>query len=343
MVFSIFRLLVSGAYHHHRTAHARHSRAVEGAGASSASYGYHHEIPPEEDLRVIAQRAVLGILILMATSCPVCCQDEPGLDDPPIRMQESDRSDWDDLRFTTREIGFRFTHPRMRDAFVLLGLTVGAIALERNKQELLRQEQEGRTPALDRFAGTVRPLGEAILPAAALSTYLVGRFSGSASTRRTGLILMESMAFTVVATESLQYVLAEQRPLDGGELRWFQPGGHGVSGHTSIVASCAVPLDRLFFRFEPSDGGFERFGKIVGKAVVYGAPVATGWSRLNDNKHYAWNVLLGLGVGYTIGGFVADAHDPARERRASGSRDWSITPILGDRDQVGLAVTWRLP
>ncbi|MGH9869086.1 MAG: phosphatase PAP2 family protein [Candidatus Polarisedimenticolia bacterium] len=249
-------------------------------------------------------------------------------------------SDWDDIRLTALSVKNRITHPRFRDLMVFLALAGSSAYLERNKTELANGTQALRSPNRDRFSSAVRPLGEAVVPAAALSAYLIGRMTGSERTRHTGLILAESAAFTFATTELLQYVFAEQRPGDGGELRYLQGGGHGISGHTSIVASMAVPMDRLFFRLDRSDSGALRFGKVVGKVLVYGAPVATGWSRMNDDKHYAWNVVLGLGVGYLMGDFVMGAHEPDAGTPAARGRDWTIVPITGDRGGAGLAVRW---
>ena len=78
--------------------------------------------------------------------------------------------------------------------------------------------------------------------------------------------------------------------------------------------------------------------KYFGKTVVYAAPVATGWSRLNDNKHYAWNVLLGLGTGFMVGEFVSSAH--GLDGKDDGDRSWSVVPITDDHGAPGLAFRW---
>jgi membrane-associated phospholipid phosphatase len=249
-------------------------------------------------------------------------------------------SDWADVLHTGRQIWFRATHPTPRQAWLFGGLAAASIQLERTKMDLQGEAQEARGSHSDRLSSTLRPLGEAIVPIAALSTYFIGRWAGSDRTRRAGLILAESAAFTALTTEVGQYVLSEQRPGDGGDLRFFHPGGHGISGHTSIIASMAVPLDRLFFRVHPDDGRWERFGKYAGKGLVYALPVATGWSRVNDDKHYAWNVLLGLGVGYTVGSFVTSAHEAPDDRAAEGGRSWDVVPITDGERGLGLGVRW---
>jgi len=249
-------------------------------------------------------------------------------------------SDWRDIKLTFRSVGSRLLHPRTSDWIAWSILATGGYALERNKRALAGEVQEQRDAERDEASSAFRPLGEAFIPVAVVSTYFIGRFSGSESTRRDGLILSEAAALTVVATSIGQFVFSEQRPADGGKLSFFRLGGHGVSGHTSIMASVAVPLDRLFFRIHPEDGGFKRMGKILGKIAVYSAPALVGWSRMNDNKHYAWNVFLGMGTGYLMGNYVADAHGLGAEGRFRASSDWGFVPISSDRGAPGLAFRW---
>ncbi len=238
---------------------------------------------------------------------------------------------------TAKRITFHAFHPTRSEGLAYARVALGTIYLENNKFDLAGEAQEGRNEETNELAARIRPFGEAIIPIAALSTYVIGRLSGSESTRRAGLILSESALFTAVATEIGQFVLSEQRPDEGGKLRFFAGGGHGISGHTSIVASMSVPLDRLFFRIDPDDGAWKKTGKSLGKGFVYSLPVLTGWSRINDDKHFAWNVLLGLGTGFLIGDFVSSAHGlEGRER----PRNWSVVPITGDRGAPGLGLRW---
>jgi hypothetical protein len=295
----------------------------------------------------------IGIIPILLTHAPSCLaspentkEAEPTLtrmvqeaNAPQPLGERLPSSDWEDFRLTARHVGSRFAHPGGRDLMLFAGIVAGSAWLQHNKLELATDAQELRTPERDRFAGTVRPLGEAAVPVAALSTWLIGKMTGQERMRQAGLILTESATFTVAATELLQFVFSEQRPADGGDLRYFRPGGHGVSGHTSIVASLSVPLDRMFFRLKPGEPGGVRFGKLLGKTLVYAAPIATGWSRVNDDKHYAWNVVAGLGVGFMMGDFVMSAHEPADDA-APSARPWRIVPITGDRGGVGVGVAF---
>lgn len=247
-------------------------------------------------------------------------------------------SDWQDVRATFREIRFHLAHPTLNEGISYAGIALSAFYLEQNKYSLSSEFQEDRSNRSDAVSSRFRPLGETIVPIAALTTYAIGRFSSSDKTRRAGLILSESVLFTVFATEIGQFVLSEQRPDEGGKLRFCSYGGHGVSGHTSIIASMSVPLDRLFFQIAPDDGRWMKAAKYFGKGVVYAAPVMTGWSRINDNKHYAWNTVLGFGTGYMIGSFVSTAHGlKGGDHR---ERNWNVVPISDDHGAPGLALRW---
>ena len=65
---------------------------------------------------------------------------------------------------------------------------------------------------------------------------------------------------------------------------------------------------------------------------------ATAWSRIRDDKHYLWNVVLGAGIAW----YSTDAvlrHDDGIETTRSPwvpSLEGSLTP-----DSVGLDATWR--
>lgn len=244
-------------------------------------------------------------------------------------------TDWQDLKLTAHALLGHVIHPDARDVGNGLFLLAGAGYLSSQKWGFAGEFREVRNPESNETATRVRPLGEAIVPVAVLSTYLIGRWSGSDTVRRNGLILGESALFTYMATEIGQFVFAEQRPFQGGQLHYFRTGGHGISGHTSIVAAMSVPLDRMFFRFRPGDSGAKKTFKVIGKSLVYMAPVAVGWSRMNDDVHFAWNVFMGLGTGWTVGNWVSDAH-------GMQGRGWlhgiQLAPITSDQGAPGLAL-----
>lgn len=296
--------------------------------------------------RHLTGSSLIGICLLLLANHPVRAEEPGPAGTADARQSLWDASeggsDWADVARTFKEIRFHVVHPTVREGFAYGTFLAGAIYTNRVKGPLSDEFQEDRSQSRDAVSSTFRPLGEAVIPIVALSTYALGRLSGSDRTRRVGLILSESAGFTVLATEIGQFIFSEQRPADGGKLSFFSTGGHGISGHTSIVASMSAPLDRLFFQVNPGDGAWRRTGKYFGKAMAYSLPVMTGWSRINDNKHYAWNVVLGLGTGWMMGDFVASAHGLSG-RQDDVERHWSVVPMMDDHGAPGLGIRWALP
>ena len=81
-------------------------------------------------------------------------------------------------------------------------------------------------------------------------------------------------------------VLAERRPIEGGAMRLFALGGHGVSGH-AVGAGLLLSFAAM------------RRGWVLAVAVVWALLVA--WCRMWLGMHYMWNVLLGLVLGFVSG------------------------------------------
>jgi len=188
-----------------------------------------------------------------------------------------------------------------------------------------------------------KPGDAGIIPGTALAIYLGGLVLDSPHERETGIMLLESFAYTGLLTVAGQVASREKRPSQGGGMNAKWGGGHGVSGHVSTVASMAGPINYQYLRLKEDDNGWTRAGKWTGKVIVYGFPVGTAWSRMYDNKHYLWNTVLGLGIGYTIGELVANAHGKDLgtfvESKYFPDR-LGITPVRGDGQMINLGWDW---
>ena len=244
---------------------------------------------------------------------------------------------------TSRFLFRRLFHPSSRvKTYLTLGAILGAsIALEHNKTSIQEDLSTDRSSESNRYSSTVKRLGNAgTVPALALLLYTGGKVFGSSRAHESGMMMLESALYTGLFTGLGKFVLSEDRPDDGGELHLFRAGGHGISGHASIAASISAPLSRGLFRINPSDGHWKRFGKRLGKGVAYGMPALTGLSRIHDDRHYAWNVVLGLALGYSIGDTVVDAHESRREKGRSRWAPDSVGPLVTE-DGSGIALRWQ--
>jgi hypothetical protein len=108
--------------------------------------------------------------------------------------------------------------------------------------------------------------------------------------------------------QALRFILAERRPKDGGEMRWFARDGHGVSGHALATALAYGPL-MTAFGDEMSPAGRATFS-IALRAWIG----VVAWSRVRLDEHYVWNVLLGAFIGMRL-----SAHAPASASSSAAS------------------------
>ena len=239
-------------------------------------------------------------------------------------------------------LGRLFDAPSRKSTYWILGgVLVSSAVLAHNKRDVQSELLENRGHESDEISGTAKILGNGgVVPALGLLLFAHGRIFGQPRVHDTGLMVLESALYTGLFTGLGQHVLSEDRPAQGGDLRFLSGGGHGISGHASLAASLAAPLSRGLLRVQADDGDWARFGKRLGTGFAYGLPVLTGLSRLHDDKHYAWNVVLGLGLGFWVGETVADAHDSRRENLGVRFKPDSFGPVMSDSGP-GLAARWR--
>jgi len=223
-----------------------------------------------------------------------------------------------------------------KKSYIALGTVLGAAGIMyAEKEDINRQFQKNRTKTTDNIAKYVKSLGDVFVVGGIGATfYSLGSLTESSREKETGLMLAESLIYTGILTGIGQFVFAEDRPYEGGDMHFLKTGGHGISGHAAISASIAGPLNRQYLQIEPDANEIERLTKYTGKLVVYGIPFLVGLSRVNDNEHYAWNVLLGSILGYTMGELVANAHQKAKENNVS------FAPFIQDHTK-GIMVSFH--
>ena len=95
--------------------------------------------------------------------------------------------------------------------------------------------------------------------------------------------------------QASRFVLAEQRPKDGGEMRFFRARGHGVSGHALAAALLYGPVMSTWGR------ELSRRDRALLSAALHAWIAFIAWSRVRKDEHYAWNVMLGAKLGLSVG------------------------------------------
>lgn len=212
-----------------------------------------------------------------------------------------------------------------------------AVGLAVNKREvneeirlLLRGSQNSSNNSLDHIeffgdGGVVAGLG---------AIFIIGGLEAKSQREaETGIMILESYFYTGVLAVISQFVLAEERPRNGGEMRFFRTDGHGVSGHAALAASFVCPVTHQYLRHDDTDGRAEIVLKEIMRGIVWGVPLLTGLSRIERDEHYAWNVALGLAAGYGMGHMVAVSHERAREKEDRETKSLSNSRSPG-RDRL---------
>ena len=220
---------------------------------------------------------------------------------------------------------FRLGRKGRRKLIAVAATTVGLyLGREEIRDAVLRNRSAGRTRFLDDVRdvfgkGALAPT----LAVASLGSFLVTR---NPREKETALLLMESMAYSSAAAAGGSFVLATERPQDGDSIQFLDTDGRGVSLDAALAASIVEPLRRQYLRVQAGDRRGRRIWKRSVSAVLYGGAALTALQRMDQDKHWAPDVFLGVMGGLSIGKTLGDAHDRAAQDRRQTTLDVSAVP-----------------
>jgi hypothetical protein len=239
----------------------------------------------------------------------------------------------DDVRYLALRPFGEDPSPRRR----LAVLTGAAAALYLAREELRDRVQDTRSEDRTRVLDAARSQGKgAVAPLLAVGFGLAGLGRDGAYERETAEILLESAAFSAALAAAGSYILAAERPEVGTSVHSFRSEGRGMSLDAALAASIVVPIHRRHLRIRPYDGPGARFGKRALTGLLYGGAILTGLQRMDQDKHWAPDVFLGLSIGFGVGSALCDAREERHARRAVS---WSVAPARAG----GLVLVWSVP
>jgi len=203
-------------------------------------------------------------------------------------------------------------------ASLVAGVTLGLYAFDEEINEWI---QDNRHDDISEFA---EPFGDykKVLPPLVLF-YAVGHVANNNKVKRTALLTIENVVITGIFTQVMKYSFQRHRPGTGDPYdSWDGPGGGGdhlafPSGHVSLAFSIATPI------------AIEYKDNLIVPPLAYGLASLVGWSRMNDNAHWASDVFMGASLGYFTGKAICKLHEDEKYSR------FSIQPVL---DQTGSSV-----
>lgn len=168
---------------------------------------------------------------------------------------------------------------------------VGVVALVSLTDASLQEElQAHRSEGKDDVARVFKRMGEPIVYVVpALGTVAAGMILGDPRVTRAGGRITAGLLTAGVITNLLKPLVGRRRPpgsQDAFEFDPFSSQDAWPSGHTAMAFALATGIG-------------DELHSTPARVLLYGAAGLTGWSRLNDNRHWGSDVLAGALVGIT--------------------------------------------
>lgn len=221
----------------------------------------------------------------------------------PIQTSSADSSFWqtvkrDHLNFYTR------------DRLTRLGIAfgIGAVMANSHIDQGIRDwyQDQIRTPKSDNFAKTVKNFGYGyyMIPASLLALG-IGQLSTESDRSVIGAWGQRSFRAYLVGAPVLlvaQQATGGSRPQERADASHWRPfqDSNGVSGHAFIGA---VPFLTIA---DMTDNRYVRYS-------AYVASTLAGWSRINDDAHFASQVFLGWYMAYQATDAVSNNEAAAQQ------------------------------
>lgn len=186
-----------------------------------------------------------------------------------------------------------------RRAFIKLGIALSGAGLLAYSgiDEAVESFHSGtlRSSMTDRFSGLVKPAGERFWFGNWALVASLDAWVRSNAFSRWGRANFEAMVVGLPVLWTLQRGLGANRPSsDDGSPRWRpMKAANSASGHAFIAAVPWLTLAR-------------RHNLMPVKQGARIASLLTGWSRLNDRKHYVSQIILGWTIAWNAVSAVAD-------------------------------------
>ena len=182
--------------------------------------------------------------------------------------------------------------------------------------------QRNRNHTTDEIAKYVTPLGGGRALQLSAATVLLGLATHNTKLRDTGRDAIEASIFASgFITPAIKHVAGRSRPIAGEGAFAFDPLSKNESfpsGHSTNAFAVASVFAAHY------DGW-------VVPTVAYTLATGVALSRMNDNVHFASDVIAGAAIGTAVGRSIVARHKrAATSTSADPSRiDWAIVPTRG--------------
>jgi hypothetical protein len=191
------------------------------------------------------------------------------------------------------------SHLVSRRMMVVAGLLfAGALMGDQEFQEEAQEGRDGLTNSAARMGNTFGDW-RSIVPALTAG-YVAGDIAGSNAVKRTAVQAGAAAALATALAGGLKYAVGRTRPNAAStslDFRPFSGASSFPSGHTAVAFALATAVA------DQTRDGWSDY-------VLYGAATLTALARVNDNKHWASDVLVGGLVGHLSARWVTRRMGP---------------------------------
>ena len=171
---------------------------------------------------------------------------------------------------------------------LVAGVTGAVFAFD---DEIKDEIQDSRNSSRDNLSDWFEPFGNGFITVPTMiGFYVYGGLAENKKVKRTALLATESFLVTGLFTTVLKAASGRPRPDRGEQADVFKIFSNSnksfPSGHTSTAFAIATVVANEY----------ENIPLLA--PVSYGIATMTGLSRINDNKHWASDVIFGAALGY---------------------------------------------
>lgn len=211
---------------------------------------------------------------------------------------------------------------------MVAGAGIWTFAFALADEPLQQYTQSHRTLLADKIASVVQPLGrqEYMAPLAG-AAFVGGVLLKDNKLQKAGLVSMGSVLLSAGVTGTLKNQFHRHRPSVTTENHIFD-GPEFRTDNTSLPSSHTATAFALATSVATVYGDGHRFVP----PLAYGVATLVGLSRINDNAHWATDVMAGAAVGYLSAKAANSLYEAAnRKLSARTQRRLLITPQPGIR------------
>ena len=235
-----------------------------------------------------------------------------------------ERKYWYLVLLDTKEVFTAPLHWESREWLTLGGIAAGIGLVAAFDEDIEHAIQSHRNSAINGIFDSVEPLGNEYAIGVVGTFYIAGEIFKDPRAKATALDAISASAIASgLITNSIKYVVGRGRPADHRGAYDFEPfTGHDSfsSGHTTEAFVLASVIA-------------EHYNSPLIQFTSYGLAGMVGYARLNHNRHWASDVLVGATVGTFVGKTVV--HYNQRHRQMS------LQPIVGpDMQGAQISVAW---